>query len=340
MRTVLTLLGLCLVGWADVVTLKNGDRITGTIVKKDGGKLTLQSDLMGEVTMPWDKVESIQSDKPVYVALPDGKTVQGTLATTGADVQVAGQSVPLVQVPAIRSDAEQRNWQRLQKPGPLDLWAGTGTLGFAGTLGNAETQTITAALAAHRVTRTDKASITFNAIRASAFANGVSSRTAQAVRGGWAYARNLKPTVFLNTFSDYEYDRFQSLDLRFVLGGGAGYNAIRRERTKLEFQAGGAYNRENFNTGLVRNAAEAYWGNNFSFRVNSHTTLTQNYRMFHNLTTTGEYRINFDIGLTTKLTKWLTWNLALSDRFLSNPVPGRQRNDFLYTTGLGFVFAR
>jgi hypothetical protein len=49
--------------------------------------------------------------------------------------------------------------------------------------------------------------------------------------------------------------------------------------------------------------------------------------------------MNFDIGANTRLFRWLTWNLAVSDRFLSNPVPGRQKNDLLYTTGVGISFA-
>jgi hypothetical protein len=62
--------------------------------------------------------------------------------------------------------------------------------------------------------------------------------------------------------------------------------------------------------------------------------------MFNNLSATGQYRVNFDAGATTSLTKWLTWNVALSDRYLSNPVAGRKNNDFLYSTGFGFAFAR
>jgi hypothetical protein len=62
--------------------------------------------------------------------------------------------------------------------------------------------------------------------------------------------------------------------------------------------------------------------------------------MFDNLSNTGAYRVNFDVGATTQLYKWLTWNVSLSDRYLSNPVPGRMRNDFLYTTALGFQWAR
>jgi hypothetical protein len=62
--------------------------------------------------------------------------------------------------------------------------------------------------------------------------------------------------------------------------------------------------------------------------------------MFNDLTETGSYRVNFDIGLNTKLFKQLSWNVSLSDRYLSNPAPGRKTNDFLYTTGLGISFAK
>ena len=61
--------------------------------------------------------------------------------------------------------------------------------------------------------------------------------------------------------------------------------------------------------------------------------------MFNNLSQTGQYRQNFDVGATTQVAKWLTWNLSFSDRYLSNPAPGRKPNDFLYTTGFGINFA-
>ena len=43
---------------ADQVVLKNGDNITGKIVKKDGAKLTIQSEFLGEVNMPWSAVRA------------------------------------------------------------------------------------------------------------------------------------------------------------------------------------------------------------------------------------------------------------------------------------------
>ncbi len=65
----------------------------------------------------------------------------------------------------------------------------------------------------------------------------------------------------------------------------------------------------------------------------------QNLKFFSNVSDLGRFRFNLDLGANTKLAQWLTWNVAISNRYLSAPVPGRQKNDFLYTTGIGVTFA-
>jgi hypothetical protein len=115
---------------------------------------------------------------------------------------------------------------------------------------------------------------------------------------------------------------------------------VKTGRSRLDLVAGVAYNHSKFSTPLTRKSAELYWGDEYSLKLGGSTTLTQSYRMFNDLTYTGMYRVNFDIGLGTKIFKWLTWNVSLSDRYLSDPAPGRKTNDFLYTTGIGITFAR
>jgi putative salt-induced outer membrane protein YdiY len=328
------------------VTFKNGDRITGAIVKKDAKTLTIESKSMGLLTLPWDQVESVRSDAPLNVVLPD-RTVQATLDNTGGKIQLKEQqeTVEAANVVAIRNEDEQQRYERLLNPGWTDLWAGTAALGFAGTQGNAQTKTLTASVNAARITNTDKTSLYFRVIKASALLDGVKADTAQAIRGGWAYSHDVSPRLFVNAFNDYEYDRFQNLDLRFVLGGGLGYIAWKGERGRLDLLGGLAYNREKFSpappaAAFSRNSAEAYWGNDYALKLSSATTLLQSFRMFNNLSDTGEYRMNIDLGANTKLAGWLTWTVGLSNRYLSNPVPGRKTNDFLYTTGLGITFVR
>lgn len=329
---------------ADQVRLKNGDSITGAIVKKDGDKLTLKSEFLGEITLPWSAITSIRSDHPLFVALPGGQDVSGNLATEGNNIAVTSPStratVPLAEVSTIRDETEQRKFERLQAPGWLELWAGYFDLGLALTRGNARTTTLATAFNAARVTRTDKTSVYFNQIDSSATINGKNGTTASAVRGGLAYDHNLKPRLFVNAFNDYEHDRFQNLDLRFVLGGGIGFHVIKGERLKLDLPVGADYDRENFNNNPTRNSIEAYWGDDLNYKVSGATALTQSARMFNNLSNGGEYRVNFDLGSSTTLRKWLSWQVTASDRFLSNPAFGRQRNDLLLTTGFRVSFAR
>jgi small nuclear ribonucleoprotein (snRNP)-like protein len=329
---------------ADQVVMKNGDRVTGNIVKQDGKTITIKTDNFGVVTAAWDQVASIQSDKPVNVVLKDGKTLVGTLGSSDGKVQVATRDAKLDVAPgdvaAMRNADEQRAYERLLHPGLLELWSGSGSLGLAGANGNSKTLTFTTSANAARVTTTDKTLVYYNSIQASALIDGKSASTAQAVRAGIGYDHNFSSRMFVNTFNDYEYDKFQGLDLRFVIGGGLGFHAVKGARGSLGLVGGADYTHASFSTPLVRNAAEAYWGDDYSLKFTGASSLIQSFRMFNNLSDTGSYRMNFDLGVSTRLKRWLTWNAGLNDRYLSNPVPGRKSNDLMYTTGLGIALGK
>jgi len=338
---------------ADQITLKNGDRITGAIVKKDGNNLTVKSDLMGVITIPWDKVAEVKSNEPLNVILagqtgPEPPVIKATIASSDGKItlsaaQGAPQTVDPAGIAAIRDNAEEATYERLLHPGLLELWTGTATVGLAGTAGNAVTSTFNTGVTASRTTNHDLISISFNAVKSSATVSGVSSDTAQAVRGGWKYDRKVGSRLEVNAFNDYEYDRFQSLDLRFVIGGGLGYRAWKGKNGAFTLQGGVDYDHDKFSptapaVAFSRSSSEGYWGDDFSYKLNGSTNIVQGFRMFDNLSDTGAYRANFDLSSNTKLKKWLVWNLSFSDHYLSDPVAGRKPNDVLYTTGVGVTF--
>jgi putative salt-induced outer membrane protein YdiY len=329
---------------ADQVVLTNGDTITGAIVKKDGAKLTIKSEFLGEVTMPWSAVKSIRSDADLNVVLPGGQTVKGKLSTAGDQLQIAAgaetKTAPLAAVATVRDAAEQHSFERLEHPGILELWSGNFDIGLALASGNARSDSLTTAFTAGRRTRGGTLAVYFNQIYSTARVDNVNSTIASAVRGGWKYNRNVSSRMFLTGFNDYEHDRFQNLNIRFVAGGGVGVRALKTENAQLDFDGGFDYQRENFMNGLNRNSAEANYGDNLSYRVFKGTSITQAARVFNNLSDTGSYRVNFDLGSTTLIKKWLGWHVTASDRFLSNPVQGRQRNDLLISTGFRLSFAR
>lgn len=63
-------------------------------------------------------------------------------------------------------------------------------------------------------------------------------------------------------------------------------------------------------------------------------TLKERFVPFPNLSGVGEYRMNFDAGLNTSLTKTFGWHITASDRYISNPLTGLKKNDLRLTTGV------
>ena len=57
----------------DVVTLDNGDRVSGRVVQIDGGKLVLSTDYAGEIKIDPSHIRELQSDGEFTLVLDDGK---------------------------------------------------------------------------------------------------------------------------------------------------------------------------------------------------------------------------------------------------------------------------
>jgi putative salt-induced outer membrane protein YdiY len=346
-KNVLFLAVLCLtlnaIALADELKMKNGDRLTGTIVKADAKTLTLKTDYAGVITVSTDAIVEVISKEPLYVALSDGKTLVGKIATSDGKYEVetkdAGKaSGEMSAVQAIRSPAEQTAYERTQNPSWFDLWNGGLDFGYSLTTGNTRTNTLALGANLGRQTRRDKTSLYAAYINAKNKNNGATETTANAIRGGGRYEISVSSRLAAFGFADFEYNQIQLLDLRSVLGGGLGYYANKNDRAQLQLFGGGAYNRENFSTGLQRNSGEVFVGEEFTLRVSDRVMFKERFQLFPNLTNRGEYRHTFDSSLTTKLTGWMTWNVTASNRYISNPPPGSKNNDLLLTTGIGVSF--
>jgi len=330
------------VALADQIVLKNGDRITGSIVKSDGKVLTLKSDY-GDLSVKLDSIEQLTSTDPLYLVTNDGKTVVGKVAANENQVAVTpkdGSKVEFARssVAVIRSSSEQAAYERLLKPGWFDLWGGYVDLGYSLTTGNTDTSSVALASNISRITRRDKTQLYLAFINSKNNATGETVTTANALRFGGRYDFKLKPRLSAFGFADFEHNEIQLLDIRGVFGGGLGYDIIATEKTSLQAFGGAAYNHESFSTGLTRNSAELLAGEELNYKASSRTKFFERFTVYPNISDGGEYRITFDAGLSTKLTRYIDWQLTVSDRYISNPVPGSKGNDLLLTTGLRFSF--
>jgi len=350
MKTLIPLLLIAISVFADQVTMKNGDQLSGSILKSDTKSLVMKTEFAGTVTIAWDAVTSVKSDGPLYVSLKDAQVVVGAVETVGGNFVVRTQSTGTVNaakdtVTSIRNKDEQTAYEtdadRLRNPRLIDLWAGFLDLGYATTRGNSNTQTFTLNSNATRATSRDKIGVYYTSIFASSDAGGLKGvTTANSKRGGINYNLNLNKRSFVFGSMDLETDQFQSLDLRFVPAGGVGYHAINREKTQFDLLGGAAANREFFSTGLERTSAEILVGDEFLHKLSGSSSFHQKLVFYPNVSDAGNYRMNFDMSLVTAVRKWFSWQFTASDRYLSNPVLGRKSNDVLFSTGLRLTFAK
>lgn len=233
---------------ADEVVLKNGDRLSGKIVRADGKSLVIRTDFAGEVTVVWDAVTRLISDEPLYLTLADGHTVSGSVAMTGDRVEVQGSGggpdiMDRASVRFVRSESEQAEYARRLNPGWLDEWSRSANLGVALTKGNSDTTSVALGMSLSRATARDKTSAYAATLYSSDGTSGESRTTANAIRGGLRYDRDINRRWFGYAFTDLEHNELQDLKLRWVLGGGVGYHLVRRDRTQLDLLGGADWNR-------------------------------------------------------------------------------------------------
>ena len=311
----------------------------------------MKSEFAGEVTVPWEAVTGLSSAGPLHVELNDGQRIVGsvTLPPDGATLAITTKETGAVtasreSVKSIRSSEEQASYDaeidRFRNPRLVDLWSGFLDTGFATSQGNSKTATFTVGATANRVTSRDKIAVAYTSLFASSNASGKNITTADAKRGSIGYDLNLNANWFAFGSVDLESDKFQNLDLRFSPAGGLGGHLIKRENTLLDLRLGMSANREFFSSGLNRTSGEILFGQEYVRKFSKAFSLNQKLVMYPNVTDRGSYRMNFDISAVTAIRRWLSWQLTASDRFLSNPVQGRKKNDVLLTTGLRITFAK
>lgn len=356
---------LCASLFADQVTLKNGDRLTGTIVKSDAKTLLIKTDGAGDVTVQWSAIESISSTQPLHVGLNGGQMIVGPVTSTDGKIQVATQTAGVVtasrdSIQVIRSDSEQAAYdaemERLQHPHLGDYWSGVLDTGLSLTRGNSSTLTYTLSGKAVRQTDRDKITVYTTAIYGKNDNTSPSQTIAHQIQGGVRGDVNFSERWFAFAFTDFNYNGLQHLDLQNVIAGGAGYHVIKTSKTAFDVFGGAGYNQEYFSSyslpnplpppptvtfpALTQRSAEIVAGEELDTKINSRTTFSENFTLFPGVGGAGGYRYTFNTTAATKLKNWLGWQVTFADNYISNPPFGIKGNDMLFSTGLRLTFGK
>ena len=335
-----TLLGLLLalaspaVLSADIVTLTNGDRLTGTVRRVSDGKLTLQSKLAGTVQIEWSYIQDIQTDADFSVLTAHGQRLDGRLTLEGGRVVIAQQSRDPVSVPSAEVTRVVRGEPRQGARRVIAALDGSADIGYSVARGNQnQMQSSTGIRAGYT-----SAQYQFSGRISSLFArqDGARSQSRHALNA--RLDRFLNDRSFAYALTGLERNERRLLDLRSRLGGGMGWRVRSTGDTTLSLLGGAAYVHERLRDQANESTFESFGGLEWSTLLLGVVSLDTQLTIHPNLLDGSDVRVEYDGTFRVPIAGRFTYSLRLFDRYDTRPAAMVERNDYGVVTGLGVVF--
>ena len=322
---------------ADQVVFKNGDRLTGRIETAADGKLTLQSQYAGKVTVDLADVQTFSTDEAIEIHLKDGAVVKrkvqqadpNRFAIEAGDT-VQAQALQIADIVTVNPPAK-----------PIPKWTGQISAGYTNTSGNTHVENRSLSINATR--RSDNDRITLNMDYAQGRqenpATGIKTTTEDWWRSRAKYDYFVSKKWYAYGDGRYEKDAIAKLDRRILVGGGAGYQVIETDRTKLAAEVGLASRYEKFRDVMEGSSSTAVQlGYNFDRKLTSTLEFLNDSTYYPSINELSDYYLTSTAELRAHFTKQMFGNFKVIFNFDKTPAPGQGDTDVKYILGVGMSF--
>ncbi len=320
-------------GKADIVIMTNGDTMTCEIKELVRGRLRVSTDSMGTVQIEWEDVRQVTSSATFEVELDSGERFIGTFQATPQPgrLSVAGDTGTTVHdhLMVVRITPMGDGWWG-RFDGSLDV-------GFSFTKANKARQW---SLAGGASRRGERLGLDFNFSSLFTSQEGIEDTSRQVL--GLQIQRFLPRRWLVAVLSQFQQNEELQLDLRSVVGGGAGRYLVQSNRTLLSVLGGVTFTRERFsgpNPG--ESNAEALVILDFqTFRFDDpETDIGATLTLVPSLTEAGRRRVDLDSRIRREILKDFYWNISFFDNYDSSPgVVDAERNDYGLVSSFGWTF--
>lgn len=316
---------------ADVVTMKNGDRLTGKVERMRGATLEFSTAYAGTVSLDANKVQTLVTDQDVTIVLKDHSRVIGRLGVSDGRL--------LVQPPepgAPVADVDPRRVSTLE-PGVMTdrdwLFTGRINLGLSDTTGNTELRRYN--LDAETIARRGRSRWTTTARGNEATEREVETEMNAVV--GLKYDRFVSEYWYGYGGTTFEHDRFKDLRLRSTLGLGAGQQLFQDARTNLALESG----LDRVWTDYFDALDERFYAIRLASRFDHWlwqdvVQVFNNNQMFVSLADISTSFVRTQSGLRFPLKGGLLASLLFNLDWDGNPAPGRESVDRQLVLSLGY----
>ncbi len=319
---------------ADQIYLTNGDRLTGTITQLDDGKITIKTELMGNIEINIENIQTFSSDDPLEMQLRDGTIVnQPVLFAEKGTIQVAAD----VNTPPKAIDLSQIKLFYPSTP----HWEGDISVAMTHSTGNTKTEAISGSANLSRRTQQDRTTLGGDyARRIEEKSDDIEENTTEdwmKYRGKYAYF--LTPKFYLFGEGRYEQDHIADLDSRTVMGGGGGYQWIESSTTNFATELGLAAVQERY-SGVSSHETDfsGQAGYHFDHRFNNIFQFINDLTYYPALANPSDYYMSSSAEIRAAMSKNIFANFKVLFDYDSTPAEDKGDSDIKYLLGVGYKF--
>lgn len=319
---------------ADEIKLKNGDVLTGSIVKKETDKLIFKTSYAGDISIAWSEIVSLNSEAPVQIFLNDETIITGVIEKSEAGrVKIktnrleSKTDIDLKELDYINPSAEVS--------GIGVAWSGNVNLGGAITQGNTDTSLIR--VDAEAIARTKKNRFTVGGVVNRAKSNDID--TEYNSRGYGKYDHFLTKQWYLYTNATLENDRFRDINLRTSAGVGNGYQIYEQDDLNLAIEGGINYINVDYDQAEDDGYASGRWALRYDQKpLSGNVQLFHQHEVLFGLDDIAKTLVFTKTGLRVPIASSLNASTQLNFDYNNQPAAGREKLDktLLFSLGYGW----
>ncbi|HEV2215805.1 MAG TPA: DUF481 domain-containing protein, partial [Terracidiphilus sp.] len=288
----------------DVMVLSNGDTLHGHLVSAMDGKVTFHSDPLGDVTVTWDKIRSLQAHERFAVVnknvqlpgrgstkdIPVGELVVQDGAVTVEDANAQ----PTARIPVEDSAYILKQETVSSVAGKKSIftgWSGSATAGAAIVTATQKQYTVSGGIHLVRVMPTvtwlrtrNRTTLdftgSFGKIVQPGYLSGGTFVPELVTKSAIYHAdaerdEYFTPRLFALGQTAFDHNYSQSLDLQQIYGGGLGWTVLKTPRQETDLKATVQYELQQFipSVGLPPPPSQHLVGSTFSANYSLHLRL-------------------------------------------------------------------
>jgi hypothetical protein len=325
-------------GRTDVVTLANGDQITGEVKRLERGRLEFKTDDAGTLYLEWDKLVSVvAAARQVEVLTTDGRRFIGTLAPAASRelavrIGDATTSVPMADVTLIDQIGISA-WSKLG--GSIDF-------GFSYTKSSGIAQLNLNTLTTYRKPASS-VELSGSLTQTYQHPDSTSDESSEDDRGSVSLSYLRFPWLrwFVSGVASFESNQSLGLDLRSQVGGAVGPRLINSNRGQLNVGGGVVVNDERGVDVEPTQNVDALFAVKGSYYTYDRpkTNLDLKVAYYPSLSNWGRNPMQLDAAMKREIFKDFFVSVSGFDTFDSRPPnPASDRNDVGVVFSIGWTY--